>query len=267
VFDVETTGLDVKTARIIELGFQRWTPEGMDKEWRSLINPGVIISAEAEKVHHISNEQLHKCRVCGKNPVDVTARMDDFCSCESFKPWPTFAQIAPNLAKGFTDVDFAGKNIRYDLRILATEFGRVQVLWSYSKARIIDADRLEQLGEPRTLSNLYKKHLGREPVDAHQALADVRMTAEVIEAQLQKYQTLPRDLDILHATQWPGWIDPDGKFRFVDGVPCFTQWGKFKMQPMKNADKGYWKFILANDFSADVKALAQQALMGKFPTP
>jgi hypothetical protein len=65
--------------------------------------------------------------------------------CEGFKPWPSFKQLAPNLAKGFTDVDFAGKNVRYDLRILSAEFARANVEWSYMDARIVDADRLEHV--------------------------------------------------------------------------------------------------------------------------
>lgn len=274
VLDVEATGLDPKEARIIEIGFQIWTEVGLLKEWRSLVNPGVPIPPETTKIHNISDETFKRCRHCISLPQDHPAYQpsdDGTARCETFAPWPTFAQLAPNLAKGFVDCDFAGKNVRYDLRVFAAEFARTRVMWSYASARIVDADRLEHLGEPRTLSALYEKHVGKKPVDTHQALADVRMTTELIETQLQKYQTLPRDLDVLHATQWPGWIDPDGKFKFVDGVPCFGAWGKHANKSMRLVAKidpqYYTKFICGptSDFSKDVKKLAMEAVAGRFP--
>lgn len=281
MLDTETTGLDPKDARIIEIGFQVWTADGLQKEWRSLVNPGVSIPPETTKVHGITDAVVQGCRFtdaddpspCGE-PQEChwfpsmeygTTEADRPTDAHPFRPWPTFAQLAPNLAKGLTDVDFAGKNVRYDLRVLAAEMERAHTAWSYLDARIVDADRLEKLGEPRSLSHLYKKHVGRDPEDAHQALADVRMTTEVIEAQLRKYDALPRDLDLLHAAQWPGWIDPEGKFKFVDGVACIGQWGKWAGKPMRSVERSYWQFIIDKDFSADVKKLAMDALMGVFP--
>ncbi len=34
---------------------------------------------------------------------------------------------------------------------------------------------------------------------------------------------------------------------------------------MQNADRGYWDFILKSDFSTEVKQLARDAKLGKFP--
>lgn len=274
VLDCETTGLDVQAARIVELGFQlfegAFPGDGPKKEWRSLVNPGVPIPADATKVHHLTDVDVTGCRVCDRPralhlqpPVGTIGNPTQECS--GFRPWPAFAQLASNLAKGFSDCDFAGKNVRYDLRVLSAEFARAGVAWSCVDARILDVDRLEQLGEPRHLSDLYRKHVGRELDGAHQALADVRATTEVIAAQLTKYAKLPRDLRRLHELQWPGWIDSEGKFRFVGSVPCFSQWGKYAGRPMREADVGYWDFILSKDFSADVKALASAAKLGEYP--
>jgi len=284
VIDAETTGVDVKADRIVELSFQRWTAEGMDKEWRTLINPGVPIPAGATGVHHITDADVLACRAC-KRPgsahpyhetpeplqgMNVPPMSDELASmndgCPAFKPWPTFKQLAANLAGGLTGCDFAGKNVRFDLAIMSYEFDRAGIAWSYAGARVVDADRLEQLGDPRTLGRLVKKHLGEDMgSEAHTALGDVQWTARLIEAQLRAYAALPRDLDLLHALQWPNWIDPDGKFRFVDGVPCFTRWGKHAGRPMRVADAGYWDFIISNDFSPEVKALAREAKLGRYP--
>lgn len=261
VIDCETTGVDPQRDRIVEVGFQRWTTEGMDKEWCSLINPGMSIPASATKVHGITDARMHLCNHCGltsgeHSPIDLA---------HQFKPVPTFAQLAANFAKGFTCCDFAGKNVRFDLRIIAAEMMRAGVQWSYLGARIIDAERLEQLAEPRSLSYLHKKYVGHVHDGAHGALSDVRATTTVLACQLKVHQQLPRDLDALHAAQWPGWIDPEGKFRFVDGIPCFGGWGKYAGRPMREADASYWDFILLKDFSVDVKLLAGNAKLGKFP--
>jgi DNA polymerase-3 subunit epsilon len=240
VVDTETTGVDVQRDRIVEIGFQEWDSTGMIKEWRSIINPIIHIPQEVVDIHGISNDVV--------------------------KDWPPFKNFAYVIAKAFSNCDFAGKNPRFDLRIIASEMQRSGVEWNYVDARIIDADRLEQLAVPRSLSHLHEKYTGAPHEGAHGALSDVRASTTVIVGQLQMYESLPRDMDALHAAQWPGWIDGDGKFRFVKGVPCFAQWGKYGGMPMTKADKGYWDFILMNDFASDVKELARRAKLGQFPT-
>lgn len=262
VIDAETTGLNPIDARIIELGFQQYTHEGLIKEWRSLVNPTMPIPASTTAVHGITDANVHACKVCGRaREIDLNG---EACTCDEFRPWPTFKQLAPNLAKGLSDCDFAGKHVRFDLRVVAAEMVRANVSWSYLTARIIDADRLEALGEPRTLAHLYKKHLGRDMADAHQALADVQATAELIGAQLLAYPTLPRSLDQLHDLQWPGWLDSEGKFRFVNGVPT-CQFGKHQGVAMQNIPVSYYDWLLTQQFPADVKELASLAKLGRFP--
>lgn len=263
VFDTETTGTNVNEDRIVELGFQVWEATGMTKEWRSLVNPMIRIPEGAAKVHGIDNGVFRLCRECA-NDVDQHGLV---APDHEFHGWPTFKQIAPNISHGFSDCDFAGKNIRFDLRIMAAEMARSGVTWSYADACIIDIDRLEQIGEPRTLSHLYEKHVGEKLEGAHGALADVQASSAIIAAQLKKYADLPRTLGALHDLQWPNWIDPDGKFKFVNGVPCIGNWGKHALKPMRGVDNGYWDFILKADFSPDVKALASAAKLGQYPQP
>ncbi len=239
--DVETTSLNSRDARIVEIAFRLYKgvfPGQPERERSSLVNPGVPIPESATKVHHITDAM-----VSGS---------------------PTFSEIAPGVARVFVNCDFAGMNVRFDLRVIAAEMARAGVSWSYVGAKIVDAGRLEQLGEPRTLSHLYEKHLGRRLEGAHGAAADVAATAEVIEAQLRRYPRLPRSLDLLHREQWPGEIDPDGRFKFVDGVAC-VMFGKWNGRPMRDVPNDYWDWLLSSDFPADVKALASQAKLGKFP--
>lgn len=270
IFDTETTGVDPKSDRIVNLGFEQWGPEGLVKEWKTLVNPGGPIPAGASKVHGIYDAQMELCRECGGYNDDVAP---DRCKCppvedggpgSGFKPVFTFKQLAPNLAKGFSNCDFGGKNVRFDLRILSAEMARAGVQWSYVGARIVDAERLEQLAVPRTLSHLYEKYTGEKLAGAHDAMNDVKASTTVIVKQLETHPTLPRDLDTLHRLQWPGWLCDGGEFKLVEGIAT-CQFGKWRGKPMKNIPLSYYDWIIGSDFPADVKALAAAAKLGKFP--
>lgn len=260
VLDTETTGLSPQTDRIIELGFQVHKPDGGVDEWRSLIDPGIPIPPRVTKVHGITDEMMKGCRVCG-----AQCDLDDVQAAHSFVPIPKFAQIAPKLARGFSDCDFAGKNVRFDLNFLAEEFKRAKVEWSYAGACIIDADRLEALAKPRHLSDLHKLYAGAPHDDAHAALSDVRATTTVIALQLKTHEQLPRDLRQLHDLSWPGWVDSRGLFRIIDGE-AFVQFGMHRGKPMSEVPKDYWGYIIKNDFSDEVKQIAREAVEGRFPS-
>jgi DNA polymerase-3 subunit epsilon len=260
VLDCETTGTDTQQSRIVELGLQKWTADGMVEEYRTLVNPNVLIPPEVIAIHGITDEMVRTCQVC-----DLA--MADHALCDHpFHRYCTFAQLAPDLVKDFVDCDFAGKNIRFDLRITAAEMVRAGQVWSYAGARIIDAERLEQLAVPRTLSDLHEKYTGAKHDGAHGALSDVKASATVIVKQLVAHPTLPRDLEALHAAQWPGYIDSEGKFGFVNGVPT-VRFGKWRDKPMARVDSDYWTWMAGPkaDFTPEVKAIAREAAARRFP--
>jgi DNA polymerase-3 subunit epsilon len=262
VIDCETTGTDVQNDRIIELGFQQWTSEGLIKEWRSLIRPGIPIPAAASHIHHITDEMVNACKTCEKSIAEHT----DPDGCQ-FRPWPYFKQIADNLLLGFKDCDFAGKHVRFDIRMVDGEMTRAGYTWdAYLTARIIDAERLEALAEPRSLSNLHKKYTGAVHDGAHGALSDVRATTTVLVHQLQQYDILPRNLDHLHRDQWRGWICNSGHFKMVDGIAICAFGKRYNGVPMHKIPMDFYDWVLKNDFPTDVKFLARNAKLGKFPT-
>lgn len=258
IFDLETTGTDVSVARIVEFAFRVFAPDGTMKEWRSLIDPEIQIPEDSIRVHHITNDDMRLCSKCGKAPSD---HPED----HPFVTVPTFGQIAPRISKGFSDCDFAGKNIRFDLNVLLAEMARVRVPWSTTGARIICADRIEQLGEPRDLSSLYKRRTGKDMENAHSAMADVDATIEILVAQFELFAHLPRNLTALHELQWPGWVDSEGKFRKRNGEVVCT-FGKHRNVSIRKIPSGYWQWLLKSDFSEELKAIANDALRGQFPS-
>ena len=57
-FDIETTGLDVKNDRIVELALIKVTPQGDVIERVRRFNPGVPIPAEVTAIHGITDEDI-----------------------------------------------------------------------------------------------------------------------------------------------------------------------------------------------------------------
>lgn len=296
VLDTETCGTQ-QDARIVELGFEMWVPKGpckncenqltalkagliteippcpfceetrhvdggMAKEWRSLINPQVSIPPAATEVHHITDAMVQGCQVC-KQDLGWHGDLGG-PDAHSFKPWPTFKQLALSLASGLHDCDFAGQSVRFDLQRLAFEMKRNGQPWSYAGARIIDSSRLETLAEPRSLSDLHRKYAGLAHDGAHGALSDVRASATVLVGQLERYPQLPRDMDALHALQWPGWLTADGGFRMVNGVATIM-FGKHRYKPLRDVPADYFDWLLKNDFPDEVKKLASEAKLKRYP--
>ncbi len=261
IFDTETTGVDPADSRIVEIGVEHWTSEGLQREWRTLVNPGVPIPATATAIHSINDSDFTECKTCG-DPLEGHTTIEGMASCITPRPWPTFAVLAPKLATIFKDCDYAGQNVRFDLRILRAEMIRAGVEWSYTGARVIDSGRLEQLAIPRSLSDLYQKYEGAPLTGAHGALADVQASRAVISHQLEAHPQLPRDLDALHELQWPGWLTDDGKFRLVDGVPT-CMFGKHNNTPVAEIPVGYLDWIIKSEFAPDVRTLAQQEKLSR----
>jgi len=258
VLDLETTSLNVSEARIVEIGLRVYYPRELEKdtfEWSTIVDPCIMIPKASSETTGIDDNIVDKGN--------------------AGKPWPKFVQLAGRLARFLSNVDFAGKNVRYDLNVLAHEMFRAKCTWSFAGAAIICADRVEQLLEPRDLSTLYKRRTGREPVGAHRALSDVVMTDELIAVQLNGNMHVFYDggdkvngytARRLHDALWKNWIDSEGKFKFDQMGQPVMAFGKHKGSLMQDVPADYWKFILREDFNSEIKTIARAAMAGTFPT-
>jgi DNA polymerase-3 subunit epsilon len=171
--DLETTGLRVGLDRIIELAIIRLSPNGDVTERVRRFNPEMPIPPEATAVHGITDEDV------------ATER--------------PFAARARSLLKLLDPSDLVGFNLRrFDLPMLLSEFQRAGLPFDVRNRRIIDVQMIFHREEPRDLAAAVRFYLGRELEDAHSALADIRATAAVLSAQLDRYPDLPRDLDGLN---------------------------------------------------------------------
>ena len=131
-FDIESTGLNVATDRIVEISAVKVHPNGDTEIKTRRINPTIPISPEAQAVHGISNEDVKDC--------------------------PTFKQIAKSLAQWMTGCDIAGYNsTKFDIPLLAEEFLRAEINdFDFRKRKLVDVQTIFHKMEQRTLSAAYK---------------------------------------------------------------------------------------------------------------
>lgn len=240
-FDLETTGLDFKKDRIVELALIKMTPHGDVLERVRRFNPEMPIPPEATAVHGITD-------------ADV-ADEEPFC------------RRARGLAEILDGCDLSGFNVRrYDIPMLLAEFKRCGVPFSLEGRRIVDVQNIFHREEPRDLSAAARFYLEREHEEAHTALGDIRTSAAVLGAQLERYDHLPRDLDALHAyceeyapvrTELERWFGPAGEGRpFRRGKHS----GRL-LDDVAASDPGYLEWMLgADDMDDEVCAVVREAL-------
>ncbi len=245
VLDLETTGVSVERDRIVQVGIVRIEPTGGYCEFDRLVNPEMPIPAAATAVHGITNEMV----------------ADEF----------PFTILAPDVSQFLSGCDVAGYNVkRFDQKLLQAEYRRVGIPCPLKEAKVVDPFLIFIQREARTLAGAVRFYCGLPDFEGHRALDDVRATLCVLAGQLAKYPDLPGTIDALHQLceqRDPSWIDPDGKIAFKCGEACVT-FGKNagrSLRDLATRDPDYLRWIIAKDFSADVKAIVHGALRGRFP--
>jgi DNA polymerase-3 subunit epsilon len=253
VFDLETTGLDPMTDRIVELGCVKLLPTSGAggggapareiKTWR--INPGRPIVPAATAIHGITDADIARS--------------------------PTFDALASEVHAYFAGCDLSGFHVEgFDLPLLAQEFERVGTTFPDWKPRIIDARTIFTLRESRGLAAALQFYCGREHVGAHGAEADAIAAADVLLAQIDRYADLPTEVEALHSVCHPvsaDALDTTGKIRWCEGEAVLG-FGKHTGKPLRQLVAevpDYLRWILAKDFPADTKQIVAEALSGRFP--
>jgi len=246
-FDLETTGIDPMTDRIVEICVMRVDPDGEVETRTRRINPERPIPPAATAVHGIRDEDVRDA--------------------------PTFRQIARGLLEFIGGADLAGFNIhRFDAPLLDREFRDCGMDFALADRRIVDAMTIFHRMEPRDLSAAVRFYLDRDLVGAHAAEADVAATLDILDAQLERYPDLPRSVEELDA--WsrsgrPGGVDRSGKFVWKNDEAVFA-FGKHQGRSLRRIAgeaPDYLEWILESDFPPDTKALVRGALGGSFPSP
>jgi len=244
--DVETTGLNPYSDRIVELSILKVHPDSSEEYKSHRIKPGIPIPASATAIHGITD-------------ADVENE-------------PMFRQYAKSIRDFLEDCDISGFNvIRFDLPCLEAEFARADVDFSRQGRYLVDSQVIFHKREPRNLEAAYRKYCGAEMINAHSAEEDAKVSAEVLDGQIDMYEDLPRNVAGLSALCFRGeqeYVDADGKFIWVEGEAVCNFGKKYSGQRLEDIalnDPDYLQWIARADFSVEVKGIATKALDGEFP--
>ena len=226
-FDLETTGVNITTDRIVEIAILKVHPNGKEESKTWLVNPEMVIPKEVIAIHGISNQ-------------DVADK-------------PTFKEVAKDVYNMIKDSDLGGFNSnRFDIPLLAEELLRAEVDFDMKNRVAVDVQTIFHKMEQRTLSAAYKFYCNEELEGAHGAEADTRATFEVLKAQIAKYDEIENDTKFLaefssrkQFADFAGFIVYNKK-----GEECFS-FGKHKgklVTEVLETEPGYFGWLLNADF-------------------
>lgn len=226
-FDLETTGIQIATDRIVEISVLKVYPNGNKESWTRLVNPEIEIPKEASDIHGITNERVV---------------ME-----------PKFSELAHEVSKIIEGCDLAGFNSnRFDIPLLAEEMLRAKVNFDMEDRKAIDVQVIFHKKEQRNLGAGYEFYCGKTLENAHSAEADTMATFEILEAQIAKYEDVQNDVDFLSEfsshhkrADFAGFIILD-----AEGIEIFS-FGKYKGRKVVDVfreNPGYYSWIQNADF-------------------
>lgn len=229
--DLETTGINLSTDRIVEIAIVKLLADGSRKVYRKLVNPEMPIPAGSSEVHGITDEMV--------------------------KDAPTFKKIAGEIKQFLDSCDLGGYNSnRFDVPLLMEEFLRVGVELDMKGRKMVDVQKVFHMMEQRTLGAAYKFYCQKELTDAHSAEADATATLEILEAQVDRYPNLGNNIDsILKFTGDDMIVDFARRFVMEKGVEVFN-FGKHKGRPVTEvlkAEPQYYDWMMKGDFPLHTK--------------
>ncbi|MBC7829593.1 MAG: 3'-5' exonuclease [Chitinophagaceae bacterium] len=231
IIDVETTGINLSTDRIVEIAIVRISTDGSKTVKRKLLNPEIPISKTSSDIHGITNDML--------------------------KDAPTFRQLANEIKQFLEHCDLAGYNSnRFDIPLLAEEFLRVGLDFDFKGRRLLDVQKIFHMMEQRTLSAAYKFYCNQNLDGAHGAEVDAIATWEVLQAQVQKYPQLGISIEtIIQCIGEDCIVDFARRMILENGVEIFN-FGKHKGRPVADvlkAEPQYYDWMMKGDFPLHTK--------------
>lgn len=244
VFDCETTGTDRVQDQVIELCIQRGLADDAPAQtWR--IKPSVPIHPGAQAVHGITMADLESC--------------------------PRFNEVADAIAAVFAETDvIVGYNIAFDIDMLQAEYTRCgRPLLDLAGKKIVDAFRLWQQCEPRSLQHAHQRFVGNCFASAHSATADVAATGRVLSGMLrvfnladEDWETIATKCDPQHASRG-SWLGSSKHLRWENEVVVLG-FGKHANTALHELaagpDRSFLQWVIGKDFPKHVGEVCRAAL-------
>lgn len=241
--DLETTGINVSVDRIVELSVLKISPNGKEEWMTTRVNPEMAIPPKSTAIHGIREEDVANS--------------------------PTFKEIAKKLGAFLEGCDLAGYNaVKFDIPVLAEEFLRVNIDFSFIKRRYVDVQVIFHKKEQRTLSAAYQFYCKKDLEGAHGSKADTAATYEVLKSQLDRYKDLENDVEKLaDFSSFNSNVDFAGRIILDEnGVETFN-FGKHKGKPVEqvfNDEPAYYSWMMNGDFPLYTKKVLTEIKLRSF---
>ncbi len=203
LFDLETTGPDPKTARMVQASFIVQHPDGSAGKgsYTTLVDPGAPISEEATAVHGITQAQVEKDGVVPAEALNELTRR--------------FQRAAE---KGYPVVIY---NVPYDWPVYEAEGKRHDVGGPVTRPMFVDPLLIDRTVDKyrkgsRTLAAVVEHYLGHE-FKAHDAEADALEVGLLLREMVRRYKVLQRptleELQDLQRKWWTSWRDQFNEYQ------------------------------------------------------
>ncbi len=255
--DFETTGIDVQTCGVVQAAICMAGPQANALAWAAryseIYHPGIPIPPESTSVHGISDAD-----VVGKSSFAIAAEA-----------------TASHVEKMETAlVTFNGRN--FDVPVFERYLGReltcphidVAHLWQHLRALGATAPHDKDLPASvmsGSLAACHRHQTGRTFDGAHDALVDVEATLRALAEMMRTLGWDAAKCVELSSTPLPGFVDLDSKFKWT-GTRAAIAFGKHSGTLLRDLPHSYLRWMVKSDFSAETKAIAANALKGRFPT-
>ena len=230
VFDLETTGLDVREDRIIQVALARLEQHGdrwLTMKFESLVDPGLQVSDEILELTGISQADLDDAPPFGTD--DVAGKID----------------------RMIENADLCGYNINeFDWPILKEEYARSmgRTPPGPEDRAFLDVYELEKHFLPMNLSAVHERYTGEPPENPHHALSDVKATFRVLQEQFKQRDVPGRTPGEIYTVLSGDGVDPQKRLKRTDGGLriCFGQYGDEEplVTEIYERDQGYIEWMV-----------------------
>lgn len=210
--DCETTGLDAKADRVIEVAAMCFDLETDYESFESLINPECPIPDASIAIHHITQEMI--------------------------QDKPTINKVIPDLLKVIGNHILIGHGVGFDIEVVALAAERYNIPCTIRNNRILDTLRMARLYGDCPVNSLeqLRKHFNIPHEGAHRAMSDVIVNARVFRHLAKRYKTTEA---LFEALSHP---------IFLSTMPL----GKHKGRPLKEIPLQYLEWVSRKDFDQDL---------------
>lgn len=229
IFDLETTGTNITSDRIVEIAIIKVQPDGTEENYCKRVNPEMPIPALVSEIHGIYEKDIQDA--------------------------PTFKDLANEIVAFIGDADLAGYNSnKFDIPVLAEELMRAGSDFDISKRKFVDVQNIFHKMEQRTLAAAYLFYCNKSIENAHNALYDAKATWDVLKAQIERYPDIKNDVNYLSEFSKAGnynLLDFAGRLAIDDKGEAIYNFGKHKGKTIKQVaqiEPGYYGWMLDADF-------------------